>query len=66
MGIQFANAKSKPLCFDFRREILCLPLAVICRFLSTSQFYNFYDTKIRITLHPRQRRANLALRGCLS
>lgn len=49
MGIRLENAKLKPLCFDLRRGILYLFLAVICRFLSTSQFYNFYDTKIRIT-----------------
>lgn len=54
MGVQLENAKLKPLCFDLRWEILYLFVVVICRFLSTSQFYNFYDTKIRITPLSRQ------------
>ncbi len=54
MGVQLENAKLKPLCFDLRRGILYLFVVVIYRFLSTSQFYNFYDTKIRITPLSRQ------------
>ena len=66
MGVQLENAKLKPLCFDLRWEILYLFVVVICRFLSTSQFYNFYDTKIRITPLSRPCFVHLAQRESLS